>query len=76
MMPGGWGTLDETAEILTWRQLGLIHQPIGILNTQGFFTNLLDQMKHMEAEGFLKRSHLDLVVVASEPTKLLQQLIP
>src|SRR5882672_9757240 len=43
-MPGGWGTLDETAEILTWKQLGLIHQPVGLLSVNGFFDALLQQM--------------------------------
>src|SRR5688572_2563010 len=53
-MPGGWGTLDELAEILTWRQLGLINQPIGLLNVNNFFDSLIAQMSHMVKEGFLK----------------------
>ena len=50
-MAGGWGTLDELAEILTWRQLGLIHQPIGLLNTNSFFSPLMEQMKVMSEKG-------------------------
>src|ERR1043165_8690525 len=49
-LPGGWGTLDELAEILTWKQLGLIDQPIGLLNIDSFFDSLIDQMKTMRSE--------------------------
>ncbi len=73
-MPGGWGTLDELAEILTWKQLGLIHQPIGILNTNHFFDSLLNQMKQMVTEGFLKQQNLSFLKVAATPDLLLQQL--
>lgn len=70
-MPGGWGTLDELAEILTWRQLGIVHQPIGLLNVNGFFDPLLAQMRSMVSEGFLKSSNLDLLHVEATPGKLL-----
>ena len=70
-MPGGWGTLDELAEILTWRQLGIIHQPIGLLNIKGFFDPLLLQMRSMVSEGFLKGGNLDLLQVEATPAKLL-----
>jgi uncharacterized protein (TIGR00730 family) len=70
-MPGGWGTLEELAEILTWRQLGIIHQPIGLLNINGFFNPLLEQMRLMVNEGFLKEGNLDLLHVEATPEKLL-----
>lgn len=69
-LPGGWGTLDELAEILTWRQLGLITQPIGILNVKDFFNPLLAQMRTMVEEGFLKLGNLDLLVVEETPEAL------
>ncbi len=75
-MPGGWGTLDETAEILTWKQLGLIHQPIGILNVNGFFDTLLRQMTVMVEEEFLKLENFNSIKVSSDPTQLVSQLIP
>jgi uncharacterized protein (TIGR00730 family) len=73
-LPGGWGTLDETAEILTWKQLGLINQPVGILNTNGFFDTLVSQMNFMVKEGFLKPSNLDFVKVSDSPENLLSIL--
>jgi uncharacterized protein (TIGR00730 family) len=75
-LPGGWGTLDETAEILTWKQLSLIHQPLGMLNINGFFDPLLQQMRLMVNEGFLNSANLNSVKVSSSPEKLLSQLIP
>lgn len=75
-MPGGWGTLDETAEILTWKQLGLIHQPIGILNVNGFFDTFLRQMTVMVEEGFLKLENFNSIKVSSSPAQLVSQLIP
>lgn len=74
MMPGGWGTLDETAEILTWRQLGLIHQPLGILNIHSFFDSLILQMNQMVTEGFLKPAHLNSVIINESPSRLLDLL--
>lgn len=75
-MPGGWGTLDETAEILTWKQLGLIQQSVGVLNVNGFFDTLLQQMNFMVKEGFLNPVNLQSVQVSSSPKQLLSLLIP
>lgn len=73
-LPGGWGTLDELAEILTWRQLGIIDQPIGLLNVESFFTPLLEQMKRMTEKGFLHGANLSFLVVENSPSKLLTTL--
>ena len=73
-LPGGWGTLDELAEILTWRQLGLIDQPVGLLNVSSYFTPLVNQMKVMSEAGFLHPSNLKFLVVENSPSKLLTTL--
>lgn len=52
-LPGGFGTMDEVFELLTWRQLGLHAKPIGVLNVNGFYTPLLEQVMRMEKDGFL-----------------------
>jgi hypothetical protein len=73
-LPGGWGTLDELAEILTWRQLALVHQPIGLLNLEGFFSPLISQMKIMSDAGFLASENLNFLTVEDSPDKLLTAL--
>jgi uncharacterized protein (TIGR00730 family) len=75
VIPGGWGTLDETAEILTWRQLGLIQQPVGLINVAGFFDFLLAQMNQMVAEGFLHSKNMDFITVERSPEKVLRLLL-
>ncbi len=73
-MPGGWGTLDELAEILTWKQLGLIAQPVGILNTNSFFSPLLEQFNRMTGAGFLKEANNQSLQVSESPKQLLTLL--
>jgi uncharacterized protein (TIGR00730 family) len=73
-MPGGWGTLDELAEILTWKQLGLVHQPVGILNTNHFFSPLLAQFNQMTSSGFLKEVNNRSLMVSESPVELLTLL--
>ena len=73
-MPGGWGTLDELAEILTWKQLGLIQASVGLLNTQGYFNPLIQQMKLMVEEGFLHANNFDELKISESPHQLLNQL--
>lgn len=73
-LPGGWGTLDELFEILTWRQLGLHQMPIGILNTNGFYDDLLIMLKKMVSEGFVKEANLDMLIVDDNIETLLEKL--
>jgi len=51
-LPGGFGTMEEFFEVLTWGQLGLHNNPIGILNAGGFYNSLIHQINHMVSEGF------------------------
>jgi uncharacterized protein (TIGR00730 family) len=76
VLPGGWGTLDETAEILTWKQLGLIEQPITLLNVNGFFDSLLNQMNYMVSEGFLSKENLDCIRIEKSPAQALNLSTP
>jgi uncharacterized protein (TIGR00730 family) len=73
-LPGGFGTLDELAEVFTWRQLGLHQKPIGLLDVAGYFAPLLSYVDHAVAEGFVKREHRALLHVASDPASLLSLL--
>ena len=73
-LPGGWGTLEEVAEILTWKQLGLINQPVFLLNLNGFFDPLLDQMRLMVKEGFLSQGNFQFLKVEDTPEKIISIL--
>lgn len=73
-LPGGFGTLDELFEILTWAQLGLHNKPIGLLNVNSFFDPLIAMLQHMHGEGFLRREHHHLLCVQSDAATLLKQL--
>lgn len=73
-LPGGYGTLDELFEILTWAQLGIHHKPIGMLNVLNFFDPLLTWIRQANSEGFLKHKHVDLLHVESDASLLLQAL--
>ena len=73
-LPGGYGSIDELFEILTWAQLGLHQKPIGILNVNGFYDFLLKQLEVMVKEGFLKQESLDLLLVSDNIDDLLQQM--
>jgi len=72
--PGGYGTLDEFCEILTWTQLGLQQKPIGILNVDGYFDRLLDLFDHAVAEQFVKARHRDMIVTDDNPESLIARM--
>lgn len=74
VLPGGFGTLDEFFEILTWRQLHLHDCPIGILNVNGYFDPLLTMIQQMVERGFVRPENLDLFVVDTSVDALLDQL--
>lgn len=73
-MPGGIGTLEELYEVWTWRQLGYHDQPIGLLNTAGYFDSLLGFMAHSVSEGFLSPEQHATLQVSTDPAALLLQL--
>ena len=73
-LPGGWGTLEELGEILTWKQLGLITQPVGVLNVAGFFDPLISQFSIMVEQGFLAAGNLNKLIVDQDPVSLVDRL--
>lgn len=73
-MPGGFGTLDELFEIVTWSQLGIHRKPVGLLNAGGFYDALLAFLDQLVAAGFLLRRHRDLLIVADDPAELLERM--
>ena len=70
-LPGGFGTLEEFCEVLTWSQLGLHRKNCGLLNINGYYDGLLSLFDHAVAEGFLKSSSRKLVQSYSEPDRLI-----
>lgn len=74
-MPGGFGTLEEVSEMLTWTQLGLSRKPIGMLNVNGFYDNLLAQFDTMAEEGFLKKENRQMLVDDPNPTNLISKML-
>jgi len=73
-LPGGMGTLEELFEIVTWAQLGLHEKPIGLLNTNGFYDNLIKMLETMVVRGFLKMENLELLIVADTIESLLDKM--
>lgn len=71
-LPGGFGTLEEFFEVLTWLQLGLHQNPIGLLNVDGFYDSLLLQMDLMVEKKFLKPVNRKLVLAHSNPKMLIE----
>lgn len=70
MLPGGFGTLEEFFEVLTWLQLGLHNHPIGVLNVDGFYDFLLKQMDVMVEQRFLKPANRQLVITSTDAVEL------
>src|SRR5438128_7748161 len=64
-LPGGWGTLEEFFEVLTWGQLGLHRKPCGLLNVRGFFDGLLSFIDHSVEERFVRRENRSMVLVSA-----------
>ena len=73
-LPGGLGTLEELAEILTWSQLGLHTKPVGLLDDRGFYSGLLSFLDHAVAERFVRPAHRALLLSGSDPAALLDAM--
>jgi len=73
-LPGGYGTLEEVAEVLTWAQLGLHAKPCGLINVERYFDPLLLFLDNAVARGFMKTQHRQMLLVAEDPVELLDRM--
>jgi len=73
-LPGGFGTLDEFFEVLTWSQLGFHGKPCALLNVAGYYDGMLAMLDHAVTERFLRPAHRELVIADTDPLRLLQRL--
>jgi uncharacterized protein (TIGR00730 family) len=73
-LPGGFGTLDEIFEILTWSQLGLHRKPCAVLNIAGYFDGLLAFLDHAAEEQLLRPEYRAMLLVESDPARLVERL--
>lgn len=70
-LPGGYGTLEELLEVLTWTQLGLHRDPCGLLDVAGYYGGLAAFFDHQVEEGFVSDAHREMIVVAEDGATLL-----
>lgn len=73
-LPGGWGTMEEFFEILTWGQLGLHQKPCGLLNVAGYFDPMLSLVQHSIDEGFVRREYRSMISVSESAAGLIDLL--
>lgn len=73
-LPGGFGTLEEFFEMLTWGQLGLHKKPIGILNVGGFYDLLIQFVENMVQKGFLKKINQEMIIISDDAEELLTKM--
>lgn len=72
-LPGGFGTIEEIIEVITWAQLGFHRNPCGFLNVADYYTGLAEFFDHQHREGFVNDSHRGMIVVADTISELLEE---
>lgn len=72
-LPGGFGTLEEIVEMLTWGQLGIHAKPCGLLNVAGYYDHLLAFFEHATCESFVRPAHREMLLVDSDAGRLLER---
>lgn len=73
-LPGGFGTIEEVSELLTWSQLGLSAKPCGLINVCGYFDALLSFFDTAVTEGFMKQDHRNMLLVEKTPEDILDKI--
>lgn len=73
-LPGGYGTLEELFEAITWTQLEYHRKPVGLLEVAGYYAPLISLLDHMVEQGFVRPAQRGIVTVASEPVALLERM--
>lgn len=73
-LPGGFGTLDECFEMITWAQLGIHQKPVAFLNVNGFYDPLSHMVNHMTIQGFLKAVHRDMLIISPGIEEILNKM--
>lgn len=73
-LPGGWGTLEEFVEVLTWAQLGFHAKPCGLLNVVGYYDSLLEFINQTADQQFIQPEHRELILVEENPAALLDRM--
>lgn len=73
-LPGGYGTLDELFEMLTWGQLGLHKKPVALYNIHGYYNTLINLVQHMVSSGFLKESNQKMLLINEDLDALLKEM--
>ena len=75
VLPGGVGSLDELAEIMANNQLGIINKPLGILNTNGYYDDLLKWFNKAVNEGFISSANFKELLVSDSPEELVNMIV-
>lgn len=73
-LPGGYGTLEELFEVITWNQLGFHTKPVGVLDVQSYYAPLIELLDHMVAQGFVSAEQRSIVHVGDAPATLLERM--
>ena len=75
VMPGGFGTMDELFEMLSWNQLGLIHKPVGIYNIDRFYDPLVEWLDHAVEMKFIRPEHRANILIDEDPVSLIEKMV-
>ncbi|KAL6198098.1 hypothetical protein ACLB2K_027890 [Fragaria x ananassa] len=73
-LPGGYGTLEEFLEVISWAQLGIHQKPVGLLNVDGYYSSLLTFIDNAEAEGFVSPAARHIIVSAPTAQEVMRKL--
>ena len=74
-LPGGFGTLEEFCEVVTWTQLGIHLKPCGLLNVEGYYDGLLAFLAHALREEFLRPTHFEIIVSSTDAHDLIERVL-